>query len=162
MKISIEAIHNPPHVMVRRKYRPPSGKGLRRKLLRRTPKSVAGRHYQLLSGNAAIGLYLKDKIHKAVDGKCWWFVCHLVFAIPLHIGPKGHGSGRPFSAFKPCPVHNYIYMQVNPGLPNLLPPKPPDKRKKEQTPKTKEKYILFGPPLTFWALRPPIALLLFC
>ena len=22
--------------------------------------------------------------------------CQLVFAIPLHIGPKGHGSGRPF------------------------------------------------------------------
>ena len=34
------------------------------KLLRKTPKSVASRYYQLLSGHAAIGSYLKDKIHK--------------------------------------------------------------------------------------------------
>lgn len=32
---------------------------------------MAGRHYQLLSGHAAIGPYLKDKIHKAVDDKRW-------------------------------------------------------------------------------------------
>ena len=46
----------------RRMYRPPSGRGLRRKLLRRTPKSIANRYYQLLSGHAVIGLYLKGKI----------------------------------------------------------------------------------------------------
>ena len=39
----------------RRKYRAPRGKGLRRRLLRRMPKSIAGRYYQLLSGHAAIG-----------------------------------------------------------------------------------------------------------
>ena len=37
-----------------------------------TPKTVAGRYYQLLSGHAAIGPCLKDKIHKTVDDKCWW------------------------------------------------------------------------------------------
>ena len=56
----------------RRKYRPPPGRGLRRKLLRKTPKSVAGRYYQLLSGHAAIGPYLKDKTGKRMDDKCWW------------------------------------------------------------------------------------------
>ena len=54
------------------RYRPAPGRGLRRKLLRRAPKSVAGRYYQLLSCHAAIGPYLRHKIHKAVDDKCWW------------------------------------------------------------------------------------------
>ena len=36
------------------------------------PKSVAGRYYQLLSGHAAIAPYLKDRIGRATDGKCWW------------------------------------------------------------------------------------------
>ena len=35
---------------------------MERKLLR-TPKSIARCYYQLLSGHAAIGPYLKDKIH---------------------------------------------------------------------------------------------------
>ena len=52
------------------KVPPPPKGGLRRKLLRRAPKSVASRYYQLLPDHAAIGLYLKDKIHKAVDDKC--------------------------------------------------------------------------------------------
>ena len=55
-----------------RKYQPPKGKGLRRKLLRQTPKSIASRYYQLLSGHTAIGQYLKDRIHKIVDDKCGW------------------------------------------------------------------------------------------
>ena len=55
-----------------RKYQPPKGKGLRQKLLRQTPKSIASRYYQLLSGHAAIGQYLKDRIHKIVDDKCGW------------------------------------------------------------------------------------------
>ena len=55
-----------------RKYRPPPGRGLRRKLLRKMPKSVAGCYYQLLSRHAAIGPYLKDKIGRATDDKCWW------------------------------------------------------------------------------------------
>ena len=49
----------------RREYRLPPGRGLRGKLLRRTPKSVAGRYYQLLTEHAAIGPYLKDKNGKA-------------------------------------------------------------------------------------------------
>ena len=56
-----------------RKHRPPPRKGLRRKLLSRTPKPLASRYYQLLTGHAAMGFYLKDKIHKAVDDECWWF-----------------------------------------------------------------------------------------
>ena len=51
---------------------PPNRPSNRRRLLRRTPKSVAGRYYQLLSGHAVIGPYLKDNIHKEVDDKCWW------------------------------------------------------------------------------------------
>ena len=51
----------------RREYSPPPGKGLRRRLLRRTPKSIAGRYYQLQSGHAAIGPYLKDKTD---DDRC--------------------------------------------------------------------------------------------
>ena len=39
---------------------------------RRTPKHIAGRYYQLLSGHAAIGPYLKDKIRKIDDDRCWW------------------------------------------------------------------------------------------
>ena len=56
----------------RRKYKPPPGRGLRRKLLRRVPKSIASRYYQLLSGHAAIGPYLKDSIHRTGDDRCWW------------------------------------------------------------------------------------------
>ena len=58
----------------RQKCRTPSGRGLRHRPFRRMPKSVAGRYHQLLSGHmhAAIGPYLRDKIHKAVDDKCWW------------------------------------------------------------------------------------------
>ena len=55
-----------------RRYRPPSGGGLKRSPPRRTPKSVAGRYYQLLSEHAAIGPYLKDRIGRATDDKCWW------------------------------------------------------------------------------------------
>ena len=47
---------------------PPPGRGLRRKLFRGAPKSIASWYYQLLSGHAAIGPCLRDK---AVDDKCW-------------------------------------------------------------------------------------------
>lgn len=56
----------------RRKYRPLPGKSLRRKLLRRTPRSVASRYYQLLSGHAAVGPYLRDRARKTDDVRCWW------------------------------------------------------------------------------------------
>ena len=47
-----------------RRYRPPSGRGLRRQHLRSTRKELAGRYYQFLSGHGAFGSYLKDKLHK--------------------------------------------------------------------------------------------------
>ena len=73
------------HVGPKRRYKPPRREGLSRKPLRRAPKSVASRCYQLLSGHAAVGPYLKDKIQKAVDDKCWWCgggkqqTCHHLF-----------------------------------------------------------------------------------
>ena len=54
----------------RRKYRPPPGRDLRRTMLRWTPKHIAGRYYQLLLGHAAIGPYLKDRIHEVEDDRC--------------------------------------------------------------------------------------------
>ena len=60
------------HVKPERKYSPPPGKDVRRKQLRRARKSVSGRYFQLMSGHAAIGPYLKDKIKKPDDDKCWW------------------------------------------------------------------------------------------
>ena len=54
-----------------RGYRPPPGRGVRHKLLRRTPKSVTSGYYQLLTGHAVIAPYLKDKIHRATDDRCW-------------------------------------------------------------------------------------------
>ena len=56
----------------RGRYRPPRGRGLKRKLSRRARKSVASRYYQLLSGHSAIGPYLRDKIRKTDDDRCWW------------------------------------------------------------------------------------------
>ena len=58
------------HVGPERKHRPPSGRGLRRKKLRHVRKSLAGRYYQLLSGHAAIGPYLRDKVKKTDNDKC--------------------------------------------------------------------------------------------
>ena len=55
-----------------RRYRPPPGRGLRRQHLRRERKELAGRYYQFLSGHAAIGAYLRDKLHKIDSDKCWW------------------------------------------------------------------------------------------
>ena len=49
---------------------PPQGKDVRRKLLRQAPKSIADCYHQLLSGHAAIGPYLRDKIHKTDDDRC--------------------------------------------------------------------------------------------
>ena len=35
-------------------------------------KHIASRYYQLLLGHAAINPYLKDKIRKTDDDRCWW------------------------------------------------------------------------------------------
>ena len=50
----------------------PSGKGLERRLLCRTPKSVASRYHQLLISHTVIAPYLRDEIYKKADDKCWW------------------------------------------------------------------------------------------
>ena len=50
------------HVRPERRYHPPGGSGLRRRMLRRVPKSVAQWYYQLLSGHAAIGSFLHDRM----------------------------------------------------------------------------------------------------
>jgi ribonuclease HI len=58
-----------------RRYRPPSGPGLPRKLLRKTRKSVAGRYYQLLSGHAAIGTFLHERMTgplRRASSVCGW------------------------------------------------------------------------------------------
>ena len=60
------------HVRPQRKHRPSRGKGVKRGPLCRVQKSIASRYYQLLSGHAAIGPYLKDKIRKTGDDRYWW------------------------------------------------------------------------------------------
>ena len=55
-----------------RRYRPPPERGLRRQHLRSVRKEFSGRFYQFLSGRAAIGPYLHDKIHKIDSDRCWW------------------------------------------------------------------------------------------
>ena len=50
----------------------PLGKGLRRRQLRRTRKTVAGRYFWLLLEDAAIGPYQMDKIQKTDSDECWW------------------------------------------------------------------------------------------
>ena len=56
-----------------RRYKPPPGRGLHRQHLRSVRKELTGRFYQFLSGHAAIGSYLHDKIHKIDSDKCWWY-----------------------------------------------------------------------------------------
>ena len=57
------------HVGPQRKYRSSRGKGVKRGSLRRVQKSIVSRYYQLLSGHAAIGPYLKDRVRKADDDR---------------------------------------------------------------------------------------------
>ena len=63
------------HVRAERRYHPPGGSGLRRRLLRRTRKSVAGRYCQLLSGHAAIGSFMHERMsgpQRVATSECWW------------------------------------------------------------------------------------------
>ena len=70
----------------RRKYRTPPGRGVRRKLLRRTPKYIASRYYKLPPGHAAIGPYLRDKIHN--------MAANFRQNTPYHeVVPRGRPSG---------------------------------------------------------------------
>lgn len=54
------------------RYRPPQGRGLHRQYLRSTRKELDRRYYQFLSGHAAIGSYLHDKLHKSDLDRYWW------------------------------------------------------------------------------------------
>ncbi len=65
------------HVHPECQYHPPSGTGLC-KALRRTRKSTAQRYYQLLSGHAAIGSFLHDRMtgpQRLESDECWWCRC---------------------------------------------------------------------------------------
>ena len=59
------------HVKNKHRYTPPKGPKLRKEL-RNERKALAGRYYQLLSGHAATGDYLCNKVHKLTSDKCWW------------------------------------------------------------------------------------------
>ena len=63
------------HVRPERWYRPPSGPGLRRRALRWVRKSLASRYYQLLSGHAAIGSFLHNRMTgplRSESDECQW------------------------------------------------------------------------------------------
>jgi hypothetical protein len=40
--------------------------------IRHIPKPLASRYYQLMSGHALIGPYMKEKLKKADSDECWW------------------------------------------------------------------------------------------
>ena len=50
------------HVPPERRHHPPGGSGLQRGHLHRARKALASRFYQLLSGHAAIGLFLPERM----------------------------------------------------------------------------------------------------
>ena len=57
---------------------PPGGTGFRRKLLRRVQKLTAQHYYQLLTGHAAIGSFLHDRMtgsQTRETDECWWSNC---------------------------------------------------------------------------------------
>ena len=62
------------HVRPERCYSPPRGSVLRMKQLRRARKPLASRYNQLLSGHAAIGPFLHERIsgpQRAESNECW-------------------------------------------------------------------------------------------
>ena len=59
------------HVRPERRYRPLTGRGLRRPPLRRAGGTLAGRYYQLLSGHAATGTY-RERFGRSDTSECWW------------------------------------------------------------------------------------------
>ena len=121
----------------RRNYRPPPGKGLKRRLFRRAPGSVAGRYYQLLLEHAASGPIWRTSLTRWTTtdaGGCLPYIYY-----PAKGGPKGLSRWQlHFSAFKPIPVPNSL--RVKPGLPDLLFQYPPDKRKRGTPTQTKPDY----------------------
>ena len=66
------------HVRPERRYAPPGGPGFRKRAMRRVRKSIAQRYYQLLSGHAATGSFLHDRMtgpQRAESDECWWCNC---------------------------------------------------------------------------------------
>ena len=76
------------HVRPERRYRPPSGRGVRRPQLRRMRKTLAGRYYQLLSSHAETGTH-RFLFSRTDTPQCWWCASgepqsrhHLFFRCP--------------------------------------------------------------------------------
>ena len=66
------------HVRESRRYHPPGGTGFRRKMLRKVRKATAQRYCQLLTGHAAIGSFLHDRMigpQRLDSDRCWWCNC---------------------------------------------------------------------------------------
>ena len=66
------------HVRPERRYAPRGGPGFRKRAMRRVRKSIAQRYYQLLSGHAATGSFLHDRVtgsQRAESDECWWCNC---------------------------------------------------------------------------------------
>ena len=66
------------HVRPEGRYRPLAGSGLRRKALHRVRKSLSSRYYQLLSGHAAVGFFLHERMTGPLRrelGECRWCNC---------------------------------------------------------------------------------------
>ena len=66
------------HAKPERRHRPPTGSGLRRKALRRVRKSLASRCCQLLSGHAATGSFLHERMTGPLSkesSECQWCCC---------------------------------------------------------------------------------------
>ena len=63
------------HVRPERRHHPPGGPGQRRRALRKVRKSLVGRYYQLLSGHAAVGSFLYERMtgpfHRE-SSECRW------------------------------------------------------------------------------------------
>ena len=65
-------------VRLERRYVPPGGTGFRKRALRRVRKSTAQRYYQLLSGHAATGAFLHERMsgpQRLMTSDCWWCNC---------------------------------------------------------------------------------------
>lgn len=90
------------HVRPERRYVPPGGGGFRKRALRQVQKATAQRYCQLLTGHAAIGSFLHDRMtgsQRLEPDICWWRNCgrsqpryHLF--VDCRAGPLRSGSCR--------------------------------------------------------------------